>query len=256
MRSFIAFVKKEFLEQIRLGKIMLLMILFVLFGIMNPALAKLTPWLFEMMSDTLAQSGMIVTEIEVSAMDSWVQFFKNAPMGLLIFVLVESSVFTQEYQSGTLVLAVTKGIARYKVVLAKTFVLVSLWTVCYWGYFGITFGYNAYFWDNAVAQNLGFSVVCWWLLGLWVIALLVLFSTIAKTNSGVLGGAGAAFGISYVLGLFPKIEKYTPTLLVDGNSLIYGIEESKFYFTATLVTGVSSLLCIVGSVLFMNRREI
>ena len=93
MRSFIAFMKKEWMEQKRLSKLLILGIVFVLFGIMNPAIAKLTPWLFEIMSESLEESGMIIATVEVDAMDSWVQFFKNIPMVLIIFVLIESGIF-------------------------------------------------------------------------------------------------------------------------------------------------------------------
>ena len=142
MRAFLAFMKKEWMEQIRSGRFIILAILFVLFGIMNPAVAKLTPWLFEVMSESLEESGMIVTAVEVDAMTSWVQYFKNIPMALIVFVLLESNVFTKEYQSGTLVLALTKGLHRRSVVFAKATVLVSLWTVCYWMQYGITYIYN------------------------------------------------------------------------------------------------------------------
>ena len=77
MKSLFAFMKKEFAEQLRSGRLMILGLLFVLFGIMNPAIAKLTPWLLETMADSLAESGMIITDVKVSAMDSWVQFYKN-----------------------------------------------------------------------------------------------------------------------------------------------------------------------------------
>ena len=80
MKRFLAFLKKEIMEQFRSGKLLFLGILFVLFGIMNPAVAKLTPWLLEVMADSLAQSGMTITQVTVSAMDSWVQFFKNIPI--------------------------------------------------------------------------------------------------------------------------------------------------------------------------------
>ena len=158
MRSLFAFMKKEFTEQLRSGRLMILGLLFVLFGIMNPAIAKLTPWLLETLSDSLAESGMIVTDVKVSAMDSWVQFYKNQPMGLIAFVLLESSIFTKEYTSGTLVLSLTKGLERYKVVVSKTVVLAVLWTIGYWICFAITYGYNAYFWHNSVAQNLEIMV--------------------------------------------------------------------------------------------------
>ena len=112
MRSFIAFFKKEVREGIRSSKFVILGLLFLLFGVMNPAIAKLTPWMLEMMADSLAESGMTVTEVTVSAMDSWVQFFKNMPMGLIAFVLLPGGILTGEYGSGTLVLSLTKGLAR------------------------------------------------------------------------------------------------------------------------------------------------
>ncbi len=199
MKSLFAFMKKEFTEQLRSGRLMILGLLFVLFGIMNPAIAKLTPWLLDIMADSLAESGMIVTDVKVSAMDSWVQFFKNMPMGLIAFVLIESSIFTKEYTSGTLVLSLTKGLERYKVVVSKTVVLTALWTVGYWLCFGITYGYSAYFWDNSIAQNLVFSVVCWWLFGMMVVALMVLFSTVTTTNTGVLLGTGGVVLASYLV---------------------------------------------------------
>ena len=110
MKSLLAFMKKEGIEQLRSGQL------------------------------------LILATVTVDAMSSWVQFFKNLPMGLIIFILLESSIFTKEYQSGTLVLALTKGLDRYKVVISKASVLLVLWTFFYWICYGITYGYNAYFW--------------------------------------------------------------------------------------------------------------
>ena len=113
MKSLLAFIKKDFLEQLRVGKLFIITALFVLFGIMNPLIAKLTPWLLEVMADALAESGMQITNVTVTAMDSWVQFFKNIPMALIAFTLIEGSIFTKEYSSGTLILALTKGLERF-----------------------------------------------------------------------------------------------------------------------------------------------
>lgn len=256
MKSLFAFLKKEITEQFRSGRIMILGLLFVLFGIMNPAVAKLTPWLLEIMADSLAESGMTVTNVTVTAMDSWVQFFKNMPMALIAFVLLESNIFTKEYQSGTLLLSLTKGLARHKVVIAKTTVLILLWTAGYWQCFGITYGYNAYFWDNAIAQNLMFSVLCWWVFGLWVIALAVLFSTVSTANTGVLLGTGVvAFGF-YLVGMLPKVSKYLPTRLTDGNSLIYGVAETGAYTTALFISAVTALVCLIGGLAVFNKKQL
>ena len=256
MRSLIAFVKKEFLEQQRLGRLTVLGIVFVLFGIMNPAVAKLTPWLLDIMAESLAQSGMTVTEVSVSAMDSWVQFFKNIPMALIAFVIIQSNIFTKEYTSGTLILSLTKGLERFKVVMSKTFVLVSLWTLGYFTCFAITYGYNAYFWDNSIANNLGFSVAVWWLFGIFVISLTVLFSTISTSNTGVLLGTGGVILVSYLLGLLPKTSKYLPTLLTDGNSLIYGTAEVEAYTVALIITVFLSFLCFGLSIPIFNKKQL
>ena len=74
MRQLIAFTKKEFLEQCRTGKLLLFVIIFALFGIMNPAIAKLTPWMMDMMSEQFAESGMEIMAVEVDALTSWAQF--------------------------------------------------------------------------------------------------------------------------------------------------------------------------------------
>ena len=97
------------MEFIRTGKIWILLIIFILFGIMNPAIAKLTPWMVETMSDSLAESGMVLTEVKVNAMTSWNQFYKNISMALIIFALMLSGILTTEYQKGTLVNMLTKG---------------------------------------------------------------------------------------------------------------------------------------------------
>jgi ABC-2 type transport system permease protein len=255
MKSLIAFMKKEMIEQIRSGKCLLFGILFLLFGIMNPAIAKLTPWLLEMFAETLEGSGMSVTAITVSALDSWMQFYKNIPMALIVFVLIQSSIFTKEYASGTLVLSLTKGLERFKVVVSKTAVLLSLWTVGYWMCFGITHAYNAYFWDNAVAKNLVFSAIYWWLFSIFVIALVVMFSTITVTNTGVLLGTGGIVLASYLVGLIPKIAKYLPTFLTDGNSLIYGLAETKTYMISVIITAVLSLICFSVSIPLFNKKQ-
>ena len=256
MRSLLAFTKKECLEQLRSGRLTILAILFVLFGIMNPAVAKLTPWLLEAMADSLAESGMTVTEVTVSALDSWTQFFKNMPVALIVFVLMQSGAFAKEYEAGTLILPLTKGIERFKVVLAKSGVLAALWTACYFICFAVTYAYTAYFWDNSVAQNLGFSVVCWWIFGLLTLFLTVLFSTLVSTVSGVLMGTGATVLAFYLLGLFPKIGKYLPARLTEGKALVYGAMSTEAYATALVITVLLSVICLTVSLIVFNKKQL
>ncbi len=256
MKPLLAFMKKEYLEAARTGKLIILILLFVLFGIMNPAIAKLTPWMMEMLSDTMAESGLIVTNIQVDAMTSWTQFFKNIPMALIAFVLIFSDLFTKEYKSGTLLLILTKGLSRYEVVFAKTLLLLSLWTFCYGVCFAITYGYNAYFWDNGIVNNLFSSVAIWWLFGVWVICLIVLFSSLLQNNTGVSLCTGGTVLLAYLLSLIPKVKVYSPIILMDTNSLLIGAESVDAYIKAIIIAAISGAICIAVSVPVMNKKQL
>ena len=256
MKSLCAFLKKEWMDLVRSGRFMVLFIIFLLLGIMNPAIAKITPWLMETMAESLEETGLMVTEVTVDAMTSWTQFFKNVPMGLIAFVLISSNLFTKEYEAGTLILVLTKGIERYKVIMAKFFILLLTWSAGYWLCFGVTYGYNAYFWDNSVAQNLTEAVVLWWLVGIFTVALMVLFSTISKNSTGVLLGTGGVFVVSYVAGMIPKLSKFVPTRLMNTTQLLAGMEGPKEYVASLLVVGVISVLCMFFSIPIMNKKKI
>ena len=201
-------------------------------------------------------SGLIPTEMTITALDSWAQFYKNISTGALAFILLQSGIFTREYGSGTLILSLTKGLSRYKVVVAKATMLTGLWSVGYWLCYGVTYAYNAYYWDNAVAQNLLFSAVCWWVLGVWVVALTVLFSVVFRGNIGVLASTGAVVLGCYLVGMLPKCGKYLPTFLTDGTSLVYGLAEPKAYVAALVIAAITAIACFAISVFAFDKKQL
>lgn len=256
MKTLIAFLKKEYMELIRSGKLTILFFVFVLFGILNPAIAKITPWLMESMASSLEGSGLVVTEIKIDAMTSWTQYYKNIEMALIIFVLLVSNTFTKEYQSGTLVLVLTKGLSRFKVVAAKTVVMMLLWTFCDWLCFGITYGYNAYYWDNSVAAHLFYAAFCYWLFGIWVMTLVVIFSSLAQNNTSVLVGIGGTFLAFSLIGMFSSVKKYLPIKLMDGLSLLSAEATKKDFDAAIVITIIFSIILIGCSIIIFNRKLI
>ena len=256
MRTLFAFMKKEYLETARTGKLIILVLLFALFGVMNPAIAKLTPWMMEMFSDSLAESGLTVTNVQVDAFASWTQFFKNIPMALIAFVLIFSDSFTKEYKSGTLLLALTKGLSRYKVVLAKTVLLLFLWTLGYGLCFAVTCGYTAYFWDNGQTDHLLLAAAMWWLFGVWILSLIVLFSSLLQNNTSVTLCTGGMAAFAYLLSVMPKVKTYSPVLLMKTNFLLSGVEEAEAYMEAIVTAAVSTVIFITISILNMNKRQV
>ncbi len=256
MNQFTAFIRKEFMELTRTGKLFILTVLFVLSGIMNPALAKLTPWMMEIMSEDFAETGFTITSVKVDALTSWSQFYKNIPIVLIVFLLLYSNTLTLEYQKGTLINLITKGMKRWKIIVSKAVSISLLWTAGYWLCFGITYGYNAYFWDNRIASHLFFSGFCFYLSGFWLISLLLLLSVFFRTNSAVIISSGGTFLTFYLLGLLPGIKKYLPVYLTGASRLLTGSGRISEYFFSVLFTLALSAGNISAAILFFNKRNI
>ncbi|MEY8392934.1 ABC transporter permease subunit [Lachnospiraceae bacterium 45-W7] len=256
MKQLTAFIKKDFLEQLRTGKMMILGILFCLFGILNPATAKMMPWLLEIMSEQLAESGMNITEMKVDALTSWTQFFKNMPLLLIVFIVMFSAILITEYQKGTLINVITKGLKRWKIVISKMLIMTAFWTLGYLITFGITYGYNVYLWDNSIAQNLLFTVLGYYLVGLWLISVVLLASTASKSASAVTLTAGAAYVLSHLLSFFPSFKEYVPTFLMSSSELLAGTIRSEQCLVAVGITTFMIISNIVLSVAIFNKRAI
>lgn len=256
MKAFIAFFKKELLERIRTGKIFILIGVFLLLGVMNPAIAKFTPIMLDMLSDSLAESGMNIEQVTVDALSSWTQFYKNIPIGLIVFLIIEGGCLTKEINSGTLTLALTKGLDRHKVVTSKSLILVFDWSINYILCFAVTYFGTALFWDNSICNQLLFTGLCWYMAGVFASILMVLFSVITKSYPLTLLMTGGVYLVSYIIGLLPKITKYTPATLFDGTSLIYGTKTIEDYIPAFIITAILSIGCLIASIPIFNKKQL
>lgn len=256
MTQLMAFTRKEWIEVLRTGKFFIVTVLFILFGVMNPAIAKLTPWMMEALSESLEDSGLALTDATVDALTSWVQFYKNVPMALIVFILMFSGILAAEYQKGTLINMITKGLSRWKIVVSKSFVLLLLWSFGYWMCYGITYAYNEYFWDNSIAEDVGFAAFCVYMMGVWLIALMMLMSTLFSAGSAVAVGTGGVFFLMYLSGMLPDLKKFLPTCLLEASGLLSGAGEAGDYSTALVVAAVLTVVQLVLAVLILNRKRL
>ena len=252
----VAFLKKEWMETTRTGRLLILVILFTMFGIMNPAIAKLTPWMMEMMKESIAESGLQIGEVTVNAMTSWAQFYKNAPMTILVILLMSSGTLTGEYQNGTLVQVVTKGLSRRKILFSKMLVVYGSWTALFYLYFGITYGYTAYYWGEDKVERIGFGVFAYWLFGMSLLAFLLLFSTVANNAGQVLLGTIGVVGVEFFANYVPKLQKFLPFRLMDGLQVTTGTMEMKDFTAAIIIAGACILICGIISVILFDRRRL
>ena len=251
-----AFLKKEWMEMTRTGRLLILTVIFILFGIMNPAIAKLTPWLMEMMKESIAESGLSVGTPTVNAMTSWTQFYKNAPMALIVIVLMSCGVLVNEYQHGTLVQVVTKGLSRRKVFLSKMITVLGSWTVMFALYFGVTYGYTAYFWGEDKVEGIFFGAFAYWLLGVFVLTALLMCSAAANSGGQVLMGTGIVFLVMFFLNYIPKIQKFLPLRLMNGLQVSTGALQTADFTPAIIVAGVCTAVFGIAGTLMFDRKAL
>ena len=256
MRQLIAFIKKEFMELFRTGKVYILFILFAIFGIMNPAIAKLSPWLYEMLSETMEEQGIKITEITVTALTSWEQYFKNMSVEFIVIVVMFYGTLSSELQKGTLINMLTKGLSRWKVLIAKVVTAIAAWSACYYLCFGITYGYNAYFWDNGIASNLSLAALGSYLFGIWLISLIILSSAFISSGTGVLMLTGGGYICVSLLSMIPDISRYLPSMLTSGMELLRGASTAGDYREAFIVTSILIILNISAAIAGFNRKKI
>lgn len=256
MRALFTFLRKEFTEGIRSKKTIIILVIFGVFGILNPLIAKITPLLIDVMSESLKDSGFEVVPIDVDALTSWMQFFKNIPMGLLAFVLLFGATFTHEYDKSTLVLVLTKGLARWKVVISKFVHLICVWTVGVLVCAAITAVYNQIYWDNSIAKHIVPGIALYWLFGCMIISALVLFSVIFSSAGAVLAATAGTYFVMTILQTWDKAAEVLPTKLCDGYYILQGLVGLKEFVLPAVVTTVVIFLCVVSSVVCFNRKEL
>ncbi len=256
MKTLMTLLKKEFLAQWRGGQLFIVVLVFFVIGLMNTALALATPWMLEQIASQDNGLAIQVQAVEVTATMAWEQFFKNLPLAMLCFVFLESQLLTKEYQTGTLILVLTKGLKRSQFLLAKFIFLVSLWTGAYSICWLTTLTYTQYYLGSVNQDDLTLALLAWYGFGLLVVSLLLVASTLAASSSGVLVTLFASLLVFYVLSVFPQSKDYSPILLTEGKALLgEGLDfedcRQAIYATAGLIMGS---LCL--SFPLFNRRQL
>lgn len=254
MKAFIAFTKKEFMESIRTYKFAILIIVFLLFGFMNPVIAKVMP---EMLQSFLPE-GMTITLPPSTAIDSWMQFFKNvSQMGFILLVVLNSGLMATEFSRGTLVNVLTKGLSRSTVVFSKLFASVMIWTLSYLICTVVTYAYTLYFWPSGTVEHLLLALLGLWIFGILLIAFTILGGVLFKTMGGSLIFTGFLVVVMTVINIFPKARPYNPSTISSSNVALLTGGQSIMDFNLSIgIALIAIVVSIIGSVLLFNKKQI
>lgn len=253
MKGYCAFVKKEFKESFQTYKSFILLAVFFLFGMMSPLLAKLMPKILS----SVDMAGMTIAIPEPIAMDSYIQLFKNlTQMGIIVLLLVFSGMLSNEITKGTLINMLTKGLSRNSVILSKYTVSLVLWTASLAIATATTYGYTMYLFENGQVNHLLFSVFCLWLFGAFILAFILLSSTLIKGNFGGLVLTAVIIGFLLLLNMFPTFEKWNPISLASNNVVLLtgAVTIQSMLLTVWFTSAVTVLILILSMVVFRKSK--
>ncbi len=251
MSGYIAFMKKEFMENMKNYRFFILFAVFLIFGIMSAPLAKFTPEILSALSADMEMTSKPV------ALDAWKQFYKNiSGVGFSAFIILYGSCLSGEYSKGTLVLMVTKGLSRKAVILAKYTVAAVLMTICYWVSFTATYGYTAFLWQDTGLFHVAFAAFVLWLVGFLYLSILMIGCVIFKQTFTSILFTGGIVAVISLLGIIEPIAKFNPFILTSKNVdlLSGGVVPSDFMMPA-LLSGAMSILGLLIAIKLFNKKQ-
>lgn len=251
MSQWIAFTKKELMESARTYKLLIILSVFIMFGIVNPVTAKLLPDLLASLMD----DGVQIILQDPTPIDAWAQFYKNMATQLILFVIMYSGIVSNELEKGTLVHLVTKGLSRKTIILSKYTVLILIWTIAYWICFGTTYVYTLYLLPGHV-DNIFIGALFMWLYGVFILSILILSSVVVPNIYGALMMIGGIVMMMMLVNTVPNIVKYNPYVLnSDVMQFITGeIVAADLYIVSIMTIMLSIFFVFLATLLFRKMR--
>lgn len=208
---FLTSLRKEFLESLRRERLLIILSVFLVFGLTSPLLAKYTPEILKLLPETEAIASIIP---EPTLLDSVNQFVTNInQFGFLLAILLTMGTVSQEKEKGTASMVLVKPLPRAVFLFSKFITLSLAFLVIL-----LITTVGAYYYSNLLFTTSDFSTWLWMAILLWLtitvyIALTLLFSTLFRSQPAA---AGVSFGVMILfslLGSLPTFEKYLPNRL-------------------------------------------
>ena len=252
MKGFAPLFKKEIREQLKLYRLVIVLGVFLLFGLSSPLTLKYLPDLLKMAGD----QGMIIQLPTPTAAQSLASYAGDiGQIGALVAVLVAMGCIANELKSGTAFITLSKPITRSAFVSAKLLAVSLTFLVSMIVASLVCFAYTVWLIQGAaVLPFVGLNLM----LGLFLVfclAVTMLFSSFYKSS---LAAGGIALGVIIVQGIIsalPVIGKYMPGKLLDwGTNLLTGGD--KTYWWALGITIVAIGLCVYFSQQFLKNRDL
>lgn len=254
MRTFFTFTKKEFYEQWKNYKIIILFAVLLVFGMLSPLLAKMMP---DMIS-SMDMKGIKMTIPPATFLDSYTQFFKNmSELCIPVVILIFSGNITHELQKGSAILMFAKGLSRASFIVSKFAASVIIWTVGYACSAAVCYGYTAYFFPDQSPKNLLLALFCFWLFTVFTLAVITLAGTAASGSYAPLLLTAGILIVLIIINIFPKTTKFSPMAMATyQDELLTGAKTITESMLPLFITAGLIIACICAAVAVFKQRRL
>jgi len=220
----------------------------------NPITAKITPQLLK----AFMPKGMNITIAEPTALDSWVQFFKNVPqLGIIVLMVIFSGIMANEFSRGTLINMLTKGLPRSIVIFSKFSMAATVWTFSYALCSVVTYLYTEFFWGSNGISNIPLSLFSLWLFGILILAMIMLSGVLFNSSYGGLLFTGGFVVVLMLINIVPGLQKYNPISLASRNMALLTNEIAASDFLLPIsISIITAILALGFAIALFNKKQV
>ena len=249
---FLAALRKEFLEQLRTYRLLIVAVVLVAFGMLSPLTAKFMRELFGMLPGAEQFASLIPVPSIKDAID---QYVKNiSQFALFLSIFVSMGAIAQEKEKGTAVLMLVKPLGRGTFLLAKflalggTF-LIGIFLAAVAGYYYTLFVFE----PPALGAWLGMNGLLWLYVMVYV-ALTLCASAIFRSQAAAAGvGIGALLVLSGV-GAIPGLGEYLPGQLVAWGSMLFTEPAARWLPALWISLGIILVSLLIAWTVFEKQE--
>lgn len=252
---FLSAVRKEWVQQWRTRRFLVVMAVFILFGLTSPLVAKMIPDILKNVAGAEQFASLVPTPTSADAM---AQYIKNlTQFGFILAVVLGMNAVAGEKESGTAAMILSKPMPRWAFLMSK----FTAQELLYLSAFAVA-GLGAYYYTIILFG--AFDVSAFVLINLLLMVWLTTFVGAALLGSvvgnSIASAAGVGIGISAVFLLAGNIPQYgmlAPGGLVAWASTLGGSAPGSAANAGALAAAVVlTTLCLLWALAIFERQEI
>jgi ABC-2 type transport system permease protein len=254
--AFFSALRKELLGQWRTKRIVVVLAVFVLFGLASPLIANFTPQIIKSMEGAEQFAELIP---QPTAADGVVQYIKNlTQFGFILAILIGMGAVAGEREKNTTAMILSKPMPRWAFILSKFSAQTIVYTL---GFMIATVG--AYYYTLVLFGPFEFTdfIAISLLLELWLLtfaALTLLGSTIGTTSAVAAGISLVGCVLLLLAGNIPQVGMLFPSGLTTWASQIgtNTTDEVLINGGAVALAIVLISLCLIAAVGVFEQQEL